>query len=112
MKVRSEAQSNRRQMKDAWWAAKAEELQGYADQHSTRLFFPGLTAVYGPPTSAMTPIRASDATPLTEKAHTLERWTAHISQLLNKTYSRPIAGLLTGCCVKHSRPTDRLLCKT
>ena len=36
-KLKSEAQSKTRQMKDAWWAAKAEELQGYADQHSTRL---------------------------------------------------------------------------
>ena len=35
----------------------------------------------------MTPIRASDVTLLTEKAHTLERWTAHFSQLLNKTSS-------------------------
>ena len=73
-------------MKDAWWAAKAE-LQGYADQHSTRLFFSGLRAVYGPPSSAVTPIRASDGTLLTEKAHMLERWTAYLSQLLNKTSS-------------------------
>ena len=35
----------------------------------------------------MTPIRASDGTLLTEKAHILERWTAHFSQLLNKTSS-------------------------
>ena len=74
-------------MEDAWWAAKAEELQGFADQHSTRLFFSGLRAVYGPPTSAVTPIRASDGTLLTKKAHILERWTAHFSQLLNKTSS-------------------------
>ena len=33
----------------------------------------------------MTPIRALDAIFLTEKAHTLERWTAHFSQLLNKS---------------------------
>ena len=35
----------------------------------------------------MTPIRASDGTLLTEEAHILERWTAHFSQLLNKTSS-------------------------
>ena len=35
----------------------------------------------------MTPIRASDGTLLTEKAHILEPWTAHFSQLLNKTSS-------------------------
>ena len=76
--MRSEAQSKTRQMKDAWWAAKAQELQGYADQHSTRLFFSG-------PTSTVTPIRASDDTLLMEKAHILECWTAHFSRLLNKT---------------------------
>jgi len=32
-------------------------------------------------------IRASDGALLTEKAHILERWTAHFSQLLNKTSS-------------------------
>ena len=74
-------------MKDAWWAAKAEHLQGYADQPSTRLFFSGLRAVYGPSSSAVTPIQASDGTLLTEKAHILKRWTAHFGQLLNKTSS-------------------------
>ena len=43
-------------MKDAWWAAKAEDLQGYIDQHSSRLFFSGLRAVYRPPSSAVMPI--------------------------------------------------------
>ena len=33
--MRSEDQSKTGQMKDAWWAAKAKELQGYADHHST-----------------------------------------------------------------------------
>ena len=74
-------------MEDAWWAAKAEDLQGYADQHSTGLFFSGLRAVYGPPTSAMTPIRASGATLPTEKSHILERWTAHVNQLSNRSSS-------------------------
>ena len=73
-KLRSEAQSKTRQMRDAWWAAKAEDLQGFADRHSTRLFFAGLRAVCGPPSSAVTPIRASDGTLLTEKAHILECW--------------------------------------
>ena len=35
----------------------------------------------------MTPIRASDGTLLTEEANILECWTAHFSQLLNKTSS-------------------------
>ena len=73
-------------MEDALWAAKAEILQGYADQHSTRLFS-GLRAVYGPPTSTVTAIRISDGTLLTEKAHILERWSDHFSLLLKRTSS-------------------------
>ncbi|KAL8601794.1 hypothetical protein ACOMHN_033970 [Nucella lapillus] len=86
-KLRSEAQSKIRQMKYAWWAVKTEELQSYADQHFTKQFFLGLEAVYGPPSSAMTPIRATDGTLLTEKTQILERWTAPFSQLLNKTFT-------------------------
>ncbi|KAL8582841.1 hypothetical protein ACOMHN_049088 [Nucella lapillus] len=74
-------------MKYAWWAVKTEELQSYADQHFTKQFFSGLEAVYGPPSSAMTPIRATDGTLLTEKTQILERWTAPFSQLLNKTFT-------------------------
>ncbi|KAL8560322.1 hypothetical protein ACOMHN_006053 [Nucella lapillus] len=84
-KLRSEAQSKIRQMKDAWWAVKAEELQGYANRNFTKQFFSGLKAVYGPPSSAMTPIRATDGKLLTEKTQILEHWTAHFSQLLSKT---------------------------
>ncbi|KAL8561166.1 hypothetical protein ACOMHN_054537 [Nucella lapillus] len=70
-------------MKDAWWAIKAEELLGYANQYFTKQFLSGLKAVYGPPSSAMTPIRATLL--LTEKSQILERWTAPFRQLLNKT---------------------------
>ena len=72
-------------MKDAWWAAKTEDLQGYVEQHSSRLFFSGLRAVYRPPSSTEMPIRASDGTLLTEKAHILECRMEHFSQLLSKT---------------------------
>ena len=82
--LRSEAQLRIRQMKDAWWEAKATELQNYADQHLTKLFYSGLKTVYGPPSSAMTPVRAAEGTLLTEKKQILERWTAHFSQLLNR----------------------------
>ena len=83
-RLRSEAQVKTRQLKDAWWEAKAEELQTYADQHATKLFFSGLKTVYGPQPSTMTPVRATDGTLLSDKAQILERWTAHFSQLLNR----------------------------
>ncbi|KAL8592908.1 hypothetical protein ACOMHN_050735 [Nucella lapillus] len=71
-KLRSEAQCKIRPMKDTWWAVKAEKLQGYADQNFTKQFFSVLKVVYGPPSSAMTPIRARDGTLLTEKTQILE----------------------------------------
>ena len=106
--LRSQAQSKIRKIKDAWWADKAVELQGYADQHATKLFFAGLKAVYGPTSKSMTPIRAEDGTLLTDKAHILERWSTHFNQLLNKVSSveeqaisnirrRPIILALDGC---------------
>ena len=70
-------------MKDAWWDAKAEELQSYADQHGTKLFFSGLKSVYGPSSSTMTPVPADDGILLIDKGQILERCTAHFSQLLN-----------------------------
>ena len=85
--LRSQAQSKIRNIKDAWWADKAVELQGYADQHATKLFFSGLKAVYGPTSKNMTPIRAEDGTLLIDKAHILERWSTHFNQLLNKVSS-------------------------
>ena len=86
----------------------AVERQGYADQHATKLFFSGLKAVYGPTSKSMNPIRAEDGTLLTDKAHILERWSAHFNQLLNKVSSveeqaisdirqRPIILALDGC---------------
>ena len=71
--LRSQAKSKIRKIKDAWWADKAVELQGYADQHAAKLGFFGLTAVYGPTSKSMTPIRAEDGTLLTDKEHILER---------------------------------------
>ena len=84
------------------------ELQGYADQHATKLFFFGLKAVYGSTSKSMTPIRAEDGTLLTDKAHILEHWSPHFNQLLNKVSSveeqaisdirqRPIILALDGC---------------
>ena len=68
-----------RKIKDAWWVAKAVELQSYADQYAAKLFFSGLKAVYGPTSKKMTPIRAEDGTLLTDKALILERWSAHFN---------------------------------
>ena len=86
-RLRGDAQKKIRQMKDSWWAAKADELQQHADQHNSKKFFEGLKAVYGPPSSKTTPIRDSEGNLLTEKATILERWAEHFNQLLNRPSS-------------------------
>ena len=85
--LRREVQKKTRELKDAWWAAKADELQKYADQHDSKKFFEGLKAVYGPPSSKTTPIRDAEGNLLTEKATILQRWAEHFSQLLNRPSS-------------------------
>ena len=72
-KLRSETQAKIRQLKDAWWKAKAEELQTYTDQHATKRFLSGLKAVYRDSPTTMTPVHAADGTLLTNKMHILER---------------------------------------
>ena len=86
-KVRGEVQRKIRLLKDAWWAAKADELQQYADRHDSKKFFEGLKTVYGPPSSKTTPIRDSEGNLLTEKATILQRWAEHFNQLLNRPSS-------------------------
>jgi len=41
------AQRRLRQMKNEWWAKKAQELQQAADQRDMKAFYHGLRAVYG-----------------------------------------------------------------
>nr|VZI26606.1 unnamed protein product [Spirometra erinaceieuropaei] len=52
------------EMKDAWTARKAEEIQGYADCNEWKDFFSAIKADYGPPTKATTPLLGADGSTL------------------------------------------------
>nr|VZI45782.1 unnamed protein product [Spirometra erinaceieuropaei] len=45
---RRHLQQRMREMRDAWTARKAEEIQGYADRNEWKNFFSAIKAVYGP----------------------------------------------------------------
>ncbi len=81
-------QSRLRQMKNAWWERRFEDLQAAADAHDMKTFHHGLRAVYGPKSTGTTPVRAADLTTLlADKADILTRWAEHLNRLLNRESS-------------------------
>ena len=56
-RARSIAQRRLREMKNQWWANKAQDLQQAADRRDMKAFYHGLRAVYGPRDSGSVPVR-------------------------------------------------------
>nr|VZI48245.1 unnamed protein product [Spirometra erinaceieuropaei] len=82
---RRQLQQRVREMKDAWTARKAEEIQGYADHNEWNNFFSAIKSVYGPPTKGTAPLLSADCnTLLTEKTQILQRWAEHFRGVLNR----------------------------
>ena len=46
--IRRTVQTRLRKMQDSWLAAKADEIQKYADTHNSKRFYDALKEVYGP----------------------------------------------------------------
>ncbi len=46
--IRRTVQARLRKMQDSWLAAKADEIQKFADTHDSKRFYDALKAVYGP----------------------------------------------------------------
>ena len=83
--LKKQAQRKLREMKDAWWDRKAEEVQMYADTHNSKKFFSALKAVYGPSKPGSTPLQSPDGSMLIKDQEGLRnRWAEHFSTLLNK----------------------------
>ena len=73
-----------RELKNAWWADKAAELQQLADHNDTKGFYQSMRAIWGPRVNHPDQLLASDnSTLLTEKQDLLDRWTQHFRALLN-----------------------------
>ena len=46
--IRRTVQTRLRKLQDSWLAAKADEIQKYADTHNSKRFYDALKEVYGP----------------------------------------------------------------
>ena len=72
-------------MQDSWLAAKADEIQKYADIHDSKRFYDALKAVYGPQSWITSPLLNVDGpTLITDKHAILNRWAEHVSAVINR----------------------------
>ena len=79
-------QTRLRKMQDSWLAAKAGEIQKYADTHDSKRFYDALKEVYGPQSSNTSPLLNVDGTTLiTDKPSILNRWAEHFSDAINRS---------------------------
>ena len=78
-------QSRTRELKNAWWADKATEVQNHADNKRSKEFYAGLKSIFGPVQCTTAPIQNRDGMLLTDKEDILKQWTLHFSTLLNRT---------------------------
>ena len=83
--IRRTVQTRLGKMQDSWLAAKADEIQKYADTHDSKRFYDALKEVYGPQSSSTSPLLNVDGTTLiTDKPAILNRWAEHFSAVLNR----------------------------
>ena len=83
--IRMTLQTRLRNMQDSWPAAKADEIQKYADTHDSKRFYDALKAVYGPQSSSTSLLLKVDGTTLiTDKPAILDRWAEHFCAVLNR----------------------------
>ena len=55
-----QVQSRTRELKNAWWADKATEVQNHADNKQSKEFYAGLKSIFGPVQCTTAPIRNRD----------------------------------------------------
>ena len=60
--IRRTVQTRLRKMQDSWLAAKADEIQKYADTNDPNRFYDALKAVYGAQSSSTSPLLNVDGT--------------------------------------------------
>ena len=81
---KQQAQKSLRAMQNAWWKARATELQAAADVRDYKTFYQGLKAVYGPSYKVSAAIKSKEGVLLTEPAQILDRWAEHFKGVLNQ----------------------------
>jgi hypothetical protein len=72
-------------MHDHWLAAKADEIQEYADKKDSKNFYLAIHALYGPSPSGSSPLLSADGSELhTDPDDVLRRWAEHFDAVLNR----------------------------
>lgn len=84
-KAKNACQSQLRQMKQAWWEKKAQELQEAADKCDFKAFYQNLKGVFGPMSNGPIPILSKEGNILTDRREIIRRWGEHFSSVLNTT---------------------------
>ncbi|XP_013793965.1 uncharacterized protein LOC106478008, partial [Limulus polyphemus] len=82
--AKGKVQKELRQMQDAWYGAKAEEIQSYADQNDSKRFYESLKTVYGPKCATLLPLLSSDGSLLVNRKQVLDSWVEHFEGVLNR----------------------------
>ena len=83
--IRRTVQTRLRKMQDSWLAAKADEIQKYADTHDSKSFYDVPKAVSGPQSSSTSPLLNGDGTTfITDNPAILNRWAEHFSAVLSR----------------------------
>ena len=83
-RCKQEVQKRLRDMQDAWWQARAAELQCAYDHRDFKVFFQGLGKVYGPVHKSSQSIKSKEGVLLTEPPAILDRWGEHFEGVLNQ----------------------------
>ena len=84
-RTKAAVQKSLRQMKEAWWSKKAQQIQAAADSHNLKAFYDGLNGIFGPTQSKTSPIDSKDGSKtLTEEPEILARWAEHFKGVLNQ----------------------------
>ena len=81
---KQQVQRSLRNMKDAWWQARAAELQDAADRRDFKTFYQGLKAVHGPKHKKSPSVKTKDGDLLTDPSEVLKRWSEHFNGVLNQ----------------------------
>ena len=78
-------QASLRAMQNAWWMARAAEVQAAADRRDAKSLYQGLKAVFGPKKSSYPSVKSKNGkSVITDPDKILDRWVEHFDEVLNQ----------------------------
>ena len=82
---KQKVQASLRAMQNAWWMARAAEVQAAADRRDAKSLYQGLKAVFGPKRTTYPSVKAKDGkSVITDPDKILDRWVEHFDGVLNQ----------------------------